>query len=97
MSILMSTLSHMNPFFRAQDDDAPPPMDGKPFIPSEEFVQEGNPYTAEATAPPAPHLLPPQYPSYGGPSPTQGPPPSLPGSHPGLPYVRNAVLIKAHV
>ncbi|KAL5467411.1 hypothetical protein EMCRGX_G031631 [Ephydatia muelleri] len=22
------------------DDDAPPPMDGKPFIPSEEFVQE---------------------------------------------------------
>eukprot|EP00731_Ephydatia_muelleri_P026243 Em0018g343a len=68
------------------DDDAPPPMDGKPFIPSEEFVQEGNPYTAEATAPPAPHLLPPQYPSYGGPSPTQGPPPSLPGSHPGLPY-----------
>eukprot|EP00731_Ephydatia_muelleri_P036092 Em0200g11a len=48
------------------DDDAPPPMDGKPFIPSEEFVQEGNPYTAEATLLQH-HTYCHPYPSYGGP------------------------------
>lgn len=73
-----------------ENEDVPPPMDGKPFIPPEEFYPGGNMYTAAATAPPASHVLPPQYTSYGGPPPTQGPsptqgPPSQ-SSNPGLPF-----------